>query len=202
HLQRKVRGECVLHAEGPVPDVGRGQIAVHGHDGTWAVETINGGAAVERALVPRRSIGAEKHGSVSCSDGAAGGIVRGINGRAGRDAARTKSVVEGNERLPVYGFISQSPAAAKYRLALTKYVPRKAHTRAEVGVIRVIEAGDRIRASLHLHHAHVRVKISEQIMLFLRNRAKFVTHAEVYRQGLARAPVVLNESRIRPVVQV
>jgi hypothetical protein len=106
----------VLHTEHPVPDVGRRQIAVHGHDGAGTVETVHGGATVDWALVPwnSRRIKEEGQGNVSRGDGATGGIAARVNGRAGRNTARTEGVVEGDKRLPVHRFVNQTYAASKH----------------------------------------------------------------------------------------
>ena len=54
----------------------------------------------------------------------------------------------------------------------------------------------------HLHHAYVGIKISQQIVSFLGYTAEFVANAEVEGQILGGAPVILEKTRVRPVVQL
>src|SRR5580704_15577132 len=111
----------------------------------------------------------------------------------------TEGVVESDERLPVHGFKNQPTPAAQHRPAITADVPGKARTRTEVLLIGVVEAADSVT---HLHHANIRIEVSQQIVGFLRNRAVFVADAKIEGQSLAGAPVILRKSRIRPVVQM
>ena len=117
----------MLHTKGPVPHVGRCQITVHGHDGAGTVETVNGGAAIERAVVPGNvgRVQEERQRDVASGDRAARGIASGINGRAGRNAARTKGIVEGDERLPVHRFINQIHRRRELQLRLCRSYPRR-----------------------------------------------------------------------------
>ena len=126
HLQRKVRGKRMLHTEGPVPDVGRGQIAVHAHDGAGTAD------AIDRAVVNR------------CDRAAWYDARR-------RNTARAKGVVEGDERLPVQGFVNQTGPAADHGWSFAVGIPGKPEARREVLVVRLIEAADLIGARVHLH---------------------------------------------------
>ena len=73
HLHRQVRGEGMLQAHRPVPYVRRCKVAVHRHDGTWAVIGAVSGCGVYRALIPwnlnriQEVLGRD----VPCDDGAA-----------------------------------------------------------------------------------------------------------------------------------
>src|ERR1700722_889497 len=192
----------MLQVEIPVPHIRRGQVPVDGHDGAGAVVAIDRAAAVKRCArrIPGSRVVQEiLYGDVSRGNRSSGRVARCINRRASRNAAWTEGIVEGDERLPVHGFVDQTTTAAQHRLALAADVPRKAATRAKVRMIGVVETADLMA---HLHHAQGRIKISQQIVGFLRNTAELVANAKIDRQILGGPIVILEKRPVRPVVQL
>src|ERR1700738_35949 len=97
----------MLQTESPVPDVGRGQITVHAHDGAGTVGAIDRGI-VNRCVVPGFRDRVQK---ILCGDVSGCDRATWYDARRG-NTARAKGVIEGDERLPVYGFVYQPGAAS------------------------------------------------------------------------------------------
>src|ERR1043166_4844369 len=91
--------------------------------------------------------------------------------------------------------VKQPPAAADHCFAFTTDVPCKTEPRAEivpVGSVQLIEA---IRSNLN--KTALQIKMTQQIILFA-DHAKIVpTNAEIQRQFVTRAPIVLKIKRMR-----
>src|SRR5579862_2488673 len=101
HLQGKIWGKRVLHAEGPVPNVRRSEVAGHAHDGAWsgvyrvAVEPgrTDIGAEDRHSAVPLRKDGRNR--KVPSCDRAACSVSCGVDRGCRRNVAQAKGVVEG-----------------------------------------------------------------------------------------------------------
>ena len=130
-LDRQVRREGMLQVQSPVPHVGRREIAVHRHDGARAAGIATGQdwsaidrGGIERHRVPSAGIGQEiLLGLVSGDNRAARGVASSVDRGSRWNAARTESVVEGDERLPVHRFIDQPAATAQHGLARCRRCP-------------------------------------------------------------------------------
>ena len=100
----------MLHAEGPVPHVGSGEVTVHAHNRARAIKTIDGrGVAIDWTIVPGKI---REHSDVSGRDIAARCIARSIDDGASRNASRSKGVIKCDKGLPVHRFVSQSQPGA------------------------------------------------------------------------------------------
>src|SRR5579872_7608934 len=153
----------MLQAQVPVPDVRRGEVAVDRHDGARTVEAVDRTAAIERrsGSVPWNGIEEILHGHISRRDGSTGGGSAGIDGSAGGDAARPEGVIECDIGLPVDGFVDEAAAAAQNGAALAIHVPCETSPRAEVLMVRVIEAADLMS---DLHQARIGIEVSQKIV--------------------------------------
>src|SRR5208282_2198848 len=98
HFQREVWGKRMLHTKGPVPHIGSGQVAVHAHDRTGTVETVNRlrrEVAINRGgSIPRKT---GKDGYVAGRDVSAGCISGRIDDRPGWHAGKAEAIVESDE---------------------------------------------------------------------------------------------------------
>ena len=90
-------------------------------------------------------------GDVPSGDGTAGVNRDTCVETSRRNTAWAKSVIEGDERLPVHGLVNQTGTAADHGRSFAVGIPRKSEARREVLVIGVIEAADLIGARVHLH---------------------------------------------------
>src|SRR5580704_5472557 len=126
-FEGQIRGECVLEAQVPAPHVRSGETTVDGHDGTRATgiaagqdgSAIDGDRAAVRTVerrgwrVPWNRVQEVFDGDVAGGDGATRCLTGCVDRGSGRNAARTESVVEGDEGLPVDGLIDQAATAAE-----------------------------------------------------------------------------------------
>src|SRR5271165_4182852 len=100
-------------------------------------------------------------GRVSCA------VDLGARGNAGQ----TETVIEGQERFPVYEFVYKPGTTSDDSAALAVSIPGKAEARSEVFVVGVINAADLLP---RLHYPHVGIKVSQQIMGLGDHRTEFV----------------------------
>src|SRR5712691_8673746 len=125
----------MLQIQGPVPDVGSGDLAVHAHDGAGIRVAIKGAGAYVgpeygNAAIPLREEG--WNCQVAGRDRASG------KDRCCRNIGETKRVVEGEEGFPIDRFINQSSSAPDHSVSLARDVPGKAEAWGEVLVIGIV----------------------------------------------------------------
>ena len=112
-----------------------------------------------------------------------GSVASCVNDGARRNAARTEGVVESHEGLPIHCLIDQSHAAAQHCLPVATDVPGKTETGAEIFVVGFVEAADLLCRS-----SPAPIQGSDrncrEVVIFFKNRAVLVTHAQVHRQIL------------------
>ena len=142
HLHRQLRRESMLHAEGPVPHVRCGQVAVDCHDWARAVEAINRAAAVNRSRHPRDQVREDR--DVSGCDPAPAERFPPRQWVRRSERSRAESVVKGDKRLPIHGFVNESAPAPQHGPSIAPGVPREAARGAEVLVIGIVEAADTV----------------------------------------------------------
>src|SRR5258708_1405766 len=167
-FQRKIRSEGVLQTQGPVPNMGRGELTVNSSDGAGtgidgiAIQSTATEVPIDRPIIPGKG---GEHCQVACRDSTASRVPSGGDDGAGRHAGKAEAVVEGQKCFPVDGLEDQSAATAEHGSSVAADIPCKAGAWSEVLVIGVIDtAAYAVPARLYQSGCRAGIKVSQQIV--------------------------------------